>query len=63
MGRVRFRDRDWVRTTFWDRNVDPDQQNILLGKITVTLMSQSTKHHDNNEHEQLTEPLFYHLTA
>ena len=23
MGRVRFRGRDWVRTTFWDRNVDP----------------------------------------
>jgi len=23
MGRVRFRGWDWVRTTFWDSNVDP----------------------------------------
>jgi len=23
MGRARFRGRDWVRITFWDRNVDP----------------------------------------
>jgi len=28
-GRVRFRDRDWVRTTFWDRNVDPGSKKIF----------------------------------
>jgi len=36
MGRVRFRGRDWVRTTFWDRNVDPGTcltwQNHDVGK-------------------------------
>jgi len=36
MGRVRFRGRDWVRTTFLDRNVDPGTcltwQNHDVGK-------------------------------
>jgi len=35
MGGVRFRGRDWVRTVFWDRNVDPGPC-LILGKITVT---------------------------
>jgi len=28
MGRVRFRGRDWVRTTFWDKYVDPGSTKI-----------------------------------
>jgi len=45
MGRVRFRGKDWVKTTFWDRiihpgltkYVDPCQDHVLLGKVTVTI--------------------------
>jgi len=41
MGRVRFRRRDLVRTTFWDRNMLEQnmliQDHVLLGKITVTI--------------------------
>jgi len=44
MGRVRFRGRDWVRTTvhFWTGMLIQDKQNmliqehVLLDKITVT---------------------------
>jgi len=43
MGRVRFRGRDWVRTTFWDRNVDTgstkyvDPGPCLTWQITMTI--------------------------
>jgi len=29
MSRVRLKCRDWVRTKFWDRNVDPGSTNYI----------------------------------
>jgi len=36
--------RDWVRTTFWDRNVDPGSTKyvVLLGKIKKVVLVEQT---------------------
>jgi len=43
MGRVRFRDRDWVRTAFWDTNVDSDP---------IFFLAKSQQNDDRSESHQ-----------